>query len=58
MNHSTTTEEQSVLHPDCWHIVGYICTAGLMFRDWEYYEGHCCLAWWILGIGNPYRMKN
>jgi len=58
MNLTTTTDEQTVLHPDQWDLTGFIVTVGLMFEDWEYYEGHCCLAWWILGKQNPYRMKN
>jgi len=58
MNHLTTTEEQTVLHPDLWALVGYIVTDGVMFKDWEYYEGAICLSWWILGRDNPYRTLN
>ncbi len=58
MNYSTTTEEQTDLHPDLWALVGYTTTGGVMFKDWVYYEGLICLAWWILGTGNPYRMEN
>jgi len=58
MNLSTTVEEQTVLHPDQHDLTGYIVTAGVMFKDWEYYAGYICLAWWILGKDNPYRMKN
>ncbi len=58
MNHITTTEEQVILHPDQWDLTGVVVTVGLMYEDWEYYDGLCCLAWWILGVTNPYRYQN